>query len=760
MGRRFLILFLLLPIFCNAQSTGSNLEEEYRTLSDIIDSYKIINAKDSLMYAALVERRGAIQSERGNLSSAANDYLSAIEHSEQDVGLRSKIALNASRLFMQMGMYGAAENLLTDISFDDSDNELVRIVNIGSCFILQEKYSEADSVYRTLLSRPDIADRHRGILYQNIGFAEYEQHKYTEAQACFESALEYLTGKDRLYVLGNLAMCKAYDNDYAGALSCIDNSLIGLSKLSGEKHPDYIAALRKKAEIKILYAKPEAVSAFKTYFAAERQWLLDNLFNLSSNLRLDLWIKEKDLLAKCFMLEERDADFLFEVAMFRRQTSLLGMRDTVNLKMMLGAEPGHLRSSLGNDEAVIEFVRYTDVKGNQTYAAIVLSKKGKTRFIKIFDEEDVYEPEVVGSNSIFNAVKREDKTELDLLYSNRELGNRIWRPVLSVLPGSVSKIYFAPEGILHIWGIENMPFDGMEQYDLYRVTSTASLINRTNSHASLSEKKKLIIGGLDYDNINDDSQRPSVGHYPDREAGNILRSYMGNGRRIFSYLKGSRTEADSVSVLLNATAQYEMSEADAKSLMPDYDLVHLATHGYSLNLGIRSRPEFLADSIPFDRSLLACGLAFSGANARTTFRQEDGVLSAREICDLDLRNVEFVVLSACQTAKGDITDEGAAGLVRGLKNAGVKTVLATLWSVNDRSTMLFMQEFYKRLEAGCSKYEAFRLAQSKLKNEPFVQYRRRFSPRTLARENKRSPYETKYSDPYYWAPFILIDAIE
>ena len=139
---------------------------------------------------------------------------------------------------------------------------------------------------------------------------------------------------------------------------------------------------------------------------------------------------------------------------------------------------------------------------------------------------------------------------------------------------------------------------------------------------------------------------------------------------------------------------------------------------------------------------------------------EDGLLSAREVCDLDLSNLDFVVMSACQTAKGELVDEGAAGLVRGFKNAGAKIILATLWSVNDLSTALFMREFYRQLSLGESPQRALRLSQAYLRENVFYTYRHRLSPATLAREKTPTRYETRYSDPYYWAPFILIDAVE
>ncbi len=238
----------------------------------------------------------------------------------------------------------------------------------------------------------------------------------------------------------------------------------------------------------------------------------------------------------------------------------------------------------------------------------------------------------------------------------------------------------------------------------------------------------------------------------------MLQQKVGSSN-IFKFLPGTRSEVDSIaSMRNNSTTLYQVGEAQLKKMLPKFDVIHLSTHGYSLNLGIRRPPEFMTDSLGYDQSLNASGLALSGANVLSKFPdREDGLLSAREICDLDLSNVDFVVLSACQTAQGDLTDEGASGLVRGLKNAGVNTVMATLWSVDDKSTMLFMKEFYRLLEHGKTKHEAYIGAQDFLKvysqNIPY----RKFSSMTLARENETHYNTITYNAPYFWAPFILID---
>ena len=95
---------------------------------------------------------------------------------------------------------------------------------------------------------------------------------------------------------------------------------------------------------------------------------------------------------------------------------------------------------------------------------------------------------------------------------------------------------------------------------------------------------------------------------------------------------------------------------------------------------------------------------------------EDGILTADEISKLDLRGLDLVVLSACQTALGDITSgEGVFGLQRGFKNAGAKTIIMSLWNVSDFATQHLMTSFYNHYLSGLPKEQSFRMAQKELR---------------------------------------------
>lgn len=145
-----------------------------------------------------------------------------------------------------------------------------------------------------------------------------------------------------------------------------------------------------------------------------------------------------------------------------------------------------------------------------------------------------------------------------------------------------------------------------------------------------------------------------------------------------------------------------------------FPVIHIATHGiFSSDL---EKTVILASDEPIH------------------VRQLDSLLRSRNQGSRD--TIELLVLSACQTAKGD--KRAGLGIAGIAVQAGARSTLASLWNVSDRSTAFFMGEFYRELKAGATKSEALQKAQLTFLKNP---------------ENK--PEYKNYDHPYYWAAFIL-----
>lgn len=125
-------------------------------------------------------------------------------------------------------------------------------------------------------------------------------------------------------------------------------------------------------------------------------------------------------------------------------------------------------------------------------------------------------------------------------------------------------------------------------------------------------------------------------------------------------------------------------------------------------------PAPAAAPAPPTNPLRLSGLVLAGANRRDHKApgQEDGILTAEEIATLDLAGVEWAVLSACDTGVGEVDlHEGVLGLRRAFLLAGARTVVTSLWSVQDEAARAWMEAFYRaRLERGLDTAEAVRAA--------------------------------------------------
>src|SRR5206468_4314748 len=156
----------------------------------------------------------------------------------------------------------------------------------------------------------------------------------------------------------------------------------------------------------------------------------------------------------------------------------------------------------------------------------------------------------------------------------------------------------------------------------------------------------------------------------------------------------------------------EATENAVRTEAPKHRWLHIATHGFfapkqlKSALGPPDKDERGGDSSGlFEREGVAgfhpgllSGIVLAGANQPIEPGKDDGILTALEVAELDLGQVELVVLSACETGLGQTAGgEGVLGLQRAFQVAGAKTVIASLWAVPDNATRELMERFYAGL---------------------------------------------------------------
>ena len=395
-----------------------------------------------------------------------------------------------------------------------------------------------------------------------------------------------------------------------------------------------------------------------------------------------------------------------------------------------------IQKQLLDDEVAIEFSKCELENGHDVYIAYSLKNDYPVpHYYKICDEDELKE-------------------------SNTNIYELIWKPLEKELQG-VNSIYFSPDGELYKTAIESAYCSNEEtmvdKYRMYRLSSTRELVKNRSLRTI---RKTALFGGLDYDNV------PFVNGLTIDIKNNIssqihinssTRSIIDSDRSIVGQLDGTKKEIQLIYRLLPKSyiievdsSQYGTEEAFKTLSGSQINLLHISTHGYYWpKFKYNAKPPLQIRQNAFtleDESLARSGLYLAGANVFQKRKElllyyEDGIATASEIAKLDFRDLDLVVLSACETGLGDIEGDGVFGLQRGFKKAGTNSILMSLWKVNDYTTQLLMVEFYKWYLSGVSKQESLRRAQNYVRN--------------LTDEDGNKVF----SAPYYWASFILLDGL-
>lgn len=399
-----------------------------------------------------------------------------------------------------------------------------------------------------------------------------------------------------------------------------------------------------------------------------------------------------------------------------------------------------IKQSLKHNECAIEFITYSGFPSTNSetkelkYAALILTPEiDSPIFIELCTFNQLYDV-------LYNALT-EQEIGINGLYVQGQkyiLFELIWKKIDDYVKHAKS-IYISPALSIQDVNLGFIPCpDGNylnDKYDIRIVTSTAKICNQEIAHFS----NAYVYGGIEftkgYQNSNQMSYRSIV-----------IDELCDSTRNGFGFLRASEYEATQIANALQEKSVevniFKGADADEVSFRKmdgnSPSIIHLSTHGFYL-VGFDKYTEYFDKLLSYsikDNSMLLSGILLADANSALRGSNEhtplnDGVITSEEIAMLDLRNTQLVVLSACETAIGGNLQEGFGGLVRAFKNAGVKSVLASLWKVPDDATAKLMISFYKLFLSGVEMHLALKMAQKEV--------------------------SMQYPDPYYWASFILLD---
>jgi CHAT domain-containing protein len=411
--------------------------------------------------------------------------------------------------------------------------------------------------------------------------------------------------------------------------------------------------------------------------------------------------------------------------------------------------------------ALVEFIAYVDkplvprfhtpqaqTRGQLRYLAVVLQPNAALRALDLGPAA----PIDAAAWRLRDALANRDAT---VQTHAQALYRLAFQPLLPLL-GKTRRLFLSPDGQLAL-----VPFaalhDGhqflVEAFDFTYLTSGKDLLPRPQEKAP--ETSVVVLADPDF-SASLPSPRLENASARKERAASVERFYSTlhvepESRAWASHpLPGTRREAEALQRLLPQAELFLGPEATKERLLhlPTPGILHLATHGFFMQdapVSPRSRGVGHFGGLGEDPSaplppdpLLRSGLLFAGAGRLQASTAggpspsaESALATALELAGLNLWGTQLVVLSACDTGRGDVKlGQGVYGLRRALVVAGAETVVMSLWKVDDEVTSTLMEAYYRHLLAGQGRAAALRTAMRGLRAS--------------------KPH------PHHWAPFIAL----
>ena len=381
-----------------------------------------------------------------------------------------------------------------------------------------------------------------------------------------------------------------------------------------------------------------------------------------------------------------------------------------------------IESKLPQDTALVEYLCLPwipatpgdDEKKPTLYYALVIQRGRPCELVKIGTAESIdsaiaeYQREMTRSGRHLV-----DQDEGDVVRGSGErVRQMIFDPIKEKIRGC-SGLVIAPDGELCRVPIGALPSGDDYLINKYRITYVS-----TGRDMLRDERERGAKHGL-----------PTVMADPDYDLGKGMHTYQ-----IFKRLEGARDEGLDIAQLLgvDALVDADATEETLKELKSPV-ILHIATHAYFQDKS--SNPTPRGTDLPSEDAVKAGlsggGLALAGVNVWLTNRTgqgaNEGLVNAEDVLEIDLSGTQLTVLSACETALGDVRiGQGVMGLRRSFVVAGTDTLVMSLWRVPDKETAELMKSFYREILRGEGCGDALCSAQREL----------------------------LHRDPYYWGAFI------
>ncbi len=702
---------------------------------------------------------------------------------------------NQAMLFQSIGRYEAAEKNLKEALAITGQSEVTKarnhlkfFSNLALLFQQMGKYEQAEEIYRGLEKRLDKAKPEFANMLNNVAILLLVMNRHDRIEGLLKQSAEiYKTNLGEnspayAKVISDLGNFYRFKQRYADAEPMLQKALQVREQTLGKNHPLLVQSME---DIAILYWKkkdfekasvlyrevmdksldfinkyfPPMSEAEKTRywdilsprflrfynFALESEGdnkdILEDLFEyrlatkgllLSSTRKVSesilasgneplikdyfAWIDNKEQLASMYAYSKEELkeqsmnlDSLESATNSMEKRLSETSKDFAQYYFTSKVSYSEVQKELKPDEALVEIIRLRNYGQTFTdscrYLALVVTKTNLQPKLVVL--ENGFDME----NKLFKAYRR----SMTARVNDEKTYEHFWAKLDPEVKDK-RKVYVSLDGVYNQLNLYTLKKPGadflIKQYDIQLVGNPRDLV--TNKRTEGSPGKKATLFG-----------------YPDYGSSSIPP------------LPATKTEVTGINKQLKSSGyavteytQKEATEGNLKSTKK-ISILHIATHGYFLQdvqrtswpIGVHA--DYARDNVLLRSGLMLAGASDAEKNNTGLDNASNGIITSYEAMNLDLRGTDLVVLSACETALGEVkAGEGVYGLQRAFLIAGADALVMSLWKVDDAATQMLMDNFYANWTKSGHIQKAFKEAQLQLM--------------------------AKYKEPYYWGAFVMI----
>ncbi len=759
-----------------------NQDQQYYKCLNAIDSYYKRYPKEDINHGKVYRIIGNIYSKLGDFQKAIDNYdksisiLKTIPIVKIENNKKQLYKTLVSKLDLLVNAYDTKytdeildiKNQLEDISSKykiKSNDKIAAYWNLGSFYDSNEIFPEAKNIYEKSLQIAILEEDSTRIStsYMNLGIISKKEDDFQLAKEYLNKAYLY-SGEDKSMVSNNFADLYKIENNHQKALIHYQKAItqaLQIDDIAYQKLPTYQDIEFSAYKIDVLGYLIDKANGWIAYYEAERKTeYLENAletFKLADQLIDTIYVESREDLSKLFwrekgatfypkavevcnrlqqpekaffFMEKNKAMLLLENITNGTAKRLSQLPDTIlereqNLIKEIKTLESEIQTATSKEDELIDSLKNNVFQYKKEYAAFIDSLeanypkyynyKKNINIITLKNVQQKLEKDesilqyIVGKEKGFVALLSSEKIQLKELPITEKLmetvaiyKEAVSKPFISIQD---KKTYIAVAKKLYQ---QLIPFENSEIFlKQKRITIIADgVLQYIPFEALLTSKGEYLIESA---KIHYNYSLSSAAQSQQNNT-NIAENFIAIAptkflNDQFGALETSSEELELLSNIFDANHfQYkEATKKRFKEAYGNYKIIHLSTHG-----GINNTIPWMAF---YDEKMTLDELYFTKNQS------------------------ELVVLSACKTSDGELKKgEGVMSLARGFFNAGAKSVVSSLWDINEKASNEIIQEFYKNISSGDTKSEA--LQKAKL---------------NYIEKNKN----TSEASPYYWSGLTI-----